>query len=136
MHKIDPPGGKKTQEKIDKRPYVQNNSDKDVLLKPGWDNGPTTDIDGTVKAENGAYVLKPGHKTHIDIDGVNVNGEVYKVTDGYTKVTINENGKVIMDYSKSNFYQATKALLFGGKIEFSDIPKDARNWDAIFQIKK
>lgn len=58
--------------------YVINESEKDIYAKD--ENSDTN------------YKILPGHYKS-NIDGISVNGVVYKITDG-TKVTIDKSGKV------------------------------------------
>ena len=61
--------------------------------------------------------LKPGERTYELVDGINVGGKVYKVTDGYLSVKVDANGKVYLQYNPIIFWDASKALYAGGLIK-------------------
>jgi hypothetical protein len=108
---------KETNEK----PFVLNESKRTIHYKP--------------ESTSEALPLGPGQKTYDLIDGINVKGKVYKVSDGYTSVTVKANLRVIMDYSKSGFFQTYYALAKGGLVSRSDFKKDDTGWDNLFKIK-
>ncbi|MEZ5199158.1 MAG: RHS repeat-associated core domain-containing protein [Bacteroidales bacterium] len=65
-----------------------NNSNNTIYYKP--DNIADGDWD--------ALPLNPGASTNTSVDAVNVNGQVYKVRDGYNSLSINQSNKVVFDY--------------------------------------
>jgi hypothetical protein len=104
------------------KPYVLNESKRTIHYKP--------------EKTSEAIPLGPGEKTYEPVDGINVRGKVYKVSDGYTSVTVKANFKVYMSYSNSWFYESAWALMKSGLIQRSDIRKDDHSWDNLFNIKK
>ena len=105
----------------EEKPYVLNQSKKTIYYKP--------------EETSEALPLGPGEKTYDPVDGINVRGKVYKVSDGYTSITVKSNFRVVMNYNNSWFYESWKALYSGGLKERSDF-KINTGWDNLFNIKK
>ncbi len=111
-------------------PELTNNYNRDIGFKPDYD----ITIDGVSYSNKGAYTLCAGEKIRIPIDGVNVNGTVHKVTNGYESVIIDETGRVGVDgYS---VIDRLIYVLIGGEIERDDINDDDDGWDALFNWKE
>jgi hypothetical protein len=69
-------------------PRVINSSKKIIWFKPEGDY--TDPSDGRVYKNDKAYPIIPDHWTTVPIDGIAIDGEVYKITNGYECVIINE----------------------------------------------
>jgi RHS repeat-associated protein len=106
--------------KIDKKPFVLNESKRTIYYKP--------------EKTSEALPLGPGQKTYDPIDGINVGGKVYKVPDGYDSVTIKANFKVYIRYD--NLLYLAVGIYKGGVVVRSDFKKDDHGWDNLFNIKK
>lgn len=110
----------------DDKPYVSNETNGTIHYKPETYNP---------KYPENVAPLGSGQKTYDLIDGINVKGKVYKVTDGYTKVIVSKNFKVYLDYSKSSLIDAGYALIKSGRVKRSDFAPTDHGWDGFFKIK-
>ena len=83
------------------------------------------------KTETGSdkIPLKPGQKSTEKIDGIRVGNTVIKVTDGYTKVVVNNNGTVNIYYNNPGY-----SLYYDWKGGELTSPPDA-GWNPIFNKK-
>jgi hypothetical protein len=100
-------------------PTVINNTNSTVYFKPET----TMYMNGTLYEDNGSYPIGPYSSTNVPIDGINVQGNIIKVTDGYKLVTIEPTGEVDIDYTGASIWDHIKTL-GGGKQYF--LP--ANNW--------
>jgi len=94
--------------------FVKNNYSKNIFAK---------------SENNGEIFTIPSGGVKKDIDGICVNGNVYKLTDG-TKVTVDENGKVR--------YYSLSALLLNKfrKIDYDKLDDYAKNeWKPLFDCR-
>ena len=107
--------------KTDEKPFVLNESKRTIHYKP--------------ENTGDALPLGPGQKTYDPVDGINVRGKVYKVSDGYTSVTVKANFSVRMNYSNSYIWYAANALINGGRVTRLDFKKNDTSWDKLFKVK-
>jgi uncharacterized Fe-S cluster protein YjdI len=70
---------------------VKNNSSFYVFAKP--------DSDEPSPVRTSVDVIPPGGLTYKRVDGLNINGKVYKITNGYNTITINPNGSYDTNYT-------------------------------------
>ncbi|HTO16572.1 MAG TPA: hypothetical protein VLZ83_12430, partial [Edaphocola sp.] len=76
----------------DGRIHVTNEYKGDVYFKPEGD----LNLNDFHFKNDGAY--KMGTQSWIPLDGINVNGKVYKISDGYSNIRITETGEVKVLY--------------------------------------
>ncbi|MBK8445128.1 MAG: hypothetical protein IPL35_17750 [Sphingobacteriales bacterium] len=103
----------------DEKPFVLNQSKRTIHYKP--------------EKTSEALPLGPGQKTYDPVDDINVKGKVYKVSDGYTSVTVKANLKVYMRYDNP-FYLGV-AMYKSGLVTRSYFDKNDTGWDNLFKIK-
>src|SRR5690554_4199833 len=104
------------------RIHVINNYSGDVYFKP----------EGNMKLNNFNFknnkAYKMGKKSWIPVDGINVNGIVYKISNGYSRVYISENGNVSVQYLL--LFPKLHYIILGGVR--SNSPDST--WDELFNI--
>lgn len=103
----------------DEKPFVLNESKRTIHYKP--------------ESTSEALPLGPGQKTYDPVDGINVKGKVYKVSNGYKSVTVKANLKVYMRYD--NLFYLGVGMYKGGLVTRSDFDKNDTGWDNLFKIK-
>jgi hypothetical protein len=123
-------GGEKKSDDVhsgfpgDGRIHVVNDYKGDVYFKPEGD----LNLNEFEFKNDGAY--KIGTKSWIPLDGVNVNGKVYKIGDGYDSIHITETGEVKVLYLLP-IPQFINWIRGGEKAT----PPDA-SWNNLFNVNK
>jgi len=95
-------------------PFILNKTNFTIWYKP--EEGST------------AIPLEPGMKTLEKIDGLNVNGVIWKITDNYSSVTVYPG---LMDIQYPNVLSWVINMLLGGIIRKSP----DSGWDNLFNVK-
>jgi hypothetical protein len=105
--------------------HIRNNSDNKVFFKPEGD----VDVDGVKYDNDGAYSIEPGESSYVPIDGIKINGDVYKISEGYNFIIINADGTYETNYTNVINW-GYNALLGGYNAKSPD-----HTWDNLFNIK-
>src|SRR5690606_6416397 len=123
-------GGEKTPDEVhsgfpgDGRIHVVNDYEGDVYFKPEGD----LKLNDFEFKNDGAY--KMGAKSWVPLDGVNVNGKVYKISDGYSRIHITKTGEVKVHYDLP-IPQIVNWIRGGEKYRARDA-----SWNNLFNVNK